>query len=311
MNDPLTSYERKAQAEVAVWRAKPPGAVAKALAVLNKPLQKPIELVMDKTPVGKAAEGVLRVAMDGASWSVNEDRILASYRSDGQRVESLDDIRYRVPLDGMDRQAGKLAKAYRSGAGGEGAVLGVAAFYGPAAGAAALAGDLVALTGIACRAAAHHAAVYGYRVDTAAEQALALSVLSGASSADLPAKELALKELRDIAVMAAKKKTWKELEKNALVKALQEGAERLGYGLTKAKLGGVVAGLGVVIGGGYNAWFLHNVCDWAFNIYRERHIMDKLAAHDANAHMQPPVDNGVVDADVVEDDENEGGTEAA
>lgn len=297
MEGTLTDYEISARNQDAAWRQQSLGKSAQALGLLNKPFEKPLELLMAKTPVGKAMEGVVRVVMDGASWSVSEDRIVETYRDSGYRVSSLEDVRAAVPLEEMDREASALAKRYRLAAGAEGAGAGAAAFWGPWAGAAALGADLVALTSVACRAVAHHAAVYGYRVDSLEQQATALAVLGGASSTDLLNKQLALKELQNIAVMVTQKKTWKELEERALVRALREAADRLPYTLTKGKLGGVVAGVAVVIGGGYKAWYVHNVCDWAYHIYREQHIDAKQPEPRSERLDRTPES---VDADVIE-----------
>lgn len=161
--------------------------------------------------------------------------------------------------------------------GAEGAAAGAGSLGGPGVGAAALAADITALTTVACRAAAHHAAVYGYRVETPAERALALAVLNGATSPTDLAKQTALANITKISTAIAKKKTWETLEGFALVKIIQEAAEKLGLNLTKAKLAQVVAVIGVVVGGGYNAWYMTRVGEWSYWTYREHALHDKQA----------------------------------
>jgi hypothetical protein len=220
--------------------------------------------------------------------------------------------------------AARIARGYRWGMGAEGAAAGAGSLGGPGVGAAALAADITALTTVACRAAAHHAGVYGYRVETPAERALALAVLNGATSPTDLAKQGALANITKISTAIAKKKTWETLETFALVKVIQEAAEKLGINLTKAKLAQVVAVIGIAIGGGYNAWYMTRVCEWSYWIYREHALHDKQAgfrdmdedpaAPESRAATEASIDAEPPDAEVVEDlpatdDEHEGGAD--
>ena len=303
----LTTYEQEAVNAIAKWRAQPPGAVAKYLGKATRFVEKPTEWVMDKTVIGKVVQGILEVAMDAGSWTVDEDRIFAAYAKRGITVSSLDDVRVKVSLEEKDRAASRVAKAYRWGAGGEGAAAGAGGLAGPGVGALALAGDVAALTTVACRAAAHHAAIYGYRVETPAERALALSVLSGATAPTSVAKQAALADVIRISKMVAQKKTWEQLEKSVLVKAIQEAAEKLGINLTKAKLGQVIAVVGVFIGGGYNAWYMTRVCEWSYWTYRGHAIADKQAGFPDREQTAsaPSAPADYVDAEVVDEGDSE------
>jgi hypothetical protein len=320
MSQVLTKYEEEALEAIVKWRAQPPGRIAAYLGKATSVIEKPTELLLDRTLVGKVVKGILEVAMDAGSWTVNEDRVVEAFVNRGVGVNSFEDIRTSVRLEDKDRMAARIAKGYRWGMGAEGAAAGAGSMGGPGVGAAALAADITALTTVACRAAAHHAAVYGYRVESPAERALALAVLNGATSPTDLAKQTALANITKISTAIAKKKTWETLESFALVKVIQEAAEKLGVNLTKAKLAQVVAVVGVVIGGGYNAWYMTRVCEWSYWTYREHALHDKqtgfrdmdedLAVRDtgkateAPSHAEPP------DAEVVElaaDDEDEGG----
>jgi hypothetical protein len=292
----FTEYEHKASLETELWKKRPPGKVARALGLLNKPLEKPVGWLMDRTVVGKVLEGVLQVAMDGASWSVADSRVVDHYRQHGFEISTIEDVRTKVPMEAMDRHALLIGKRYRLTAGVEGGAAGAGALAGPQAGAAALAADLVALTGLSCRCVAHYAAVYGFRVDEPHQRAMAMRVLVGATSADMAAKETALLELRAVALMVAKKKTWSELEKSALVKAVQEAAERMSINLTKAKLGQVVAVLGMLVGSGFNSWYLTKVSEWSYYTYRELHLKDKREPSDDRSD-----DDESIDGEAIED----------
>ena len=321
MSQELTKYEQEALEAIVKWRAQPPGRIAAYLGKATRVIEKPTELLMDRTLVGKVVKGILEVAMDAGSWTVNDDRVVEAFVSRGVEVNSFEDIRTSVRLKDKDRMAARIAKGYRWGMGAEGAAAGAGSLGGPGVGAAALAADITALTTVACRAAAHHAAVYGYRVETPAERALALAVLNGATSPTDLAKQTALANITKISTAIAKKKTWETLESFALVKVIQEAAEKLGVNLTKAKLAQVVAVIGVVIGGGYNAWYMTRVCEWSYWIYREhalhdkqagfRHVDEDVAAPDTGTPTEAPIDAEPPDVEVVEqlaaDDEDEGG----
>ena len=82
-------------------------------------------------------------------------------------------------------------------------------------------------------------------------------------------------QLVRIAQDVAKKKTWKELEKQTLVKIIQQITKTLGTRLTKAKLAQIVPVAGAVVGGGFNTYFTMKVCDAAFYLYRERFLAQK------------------------------------
>jgi EcsC protein family len=305
----LTKYEHEALEAIVKWRAQPPGRVATYLGKATQVIEKPTELLMD-TAVGKVVKGIVEIAMDAGSWTVDEDRVVEAFAKRGVEVNSFDDIRTSVKLKDKDRMAARIAKGYRWGMGAEGAAAGAGSMGGPAVGAAALAADITALTTVACRAAAHHAAVYGYRVETPAERALALAVLNGATSPTDLAKQTALANITKISADIAKKKTWEKLESYALVKVIQEAAEKLGINLTKAKLAQVVAVIGIAIGGGYNAWYMSRVCEWSYWIYREHALQDKQAGFpdlddDAPTELhpaeEPPFVVELSDADVVDE----------
>lgn len=61
------------------------------------------------------------------------------------------------------------------------------------------------------------------------------------------------------------------------MRAVQDAAEKLGVRLTKAKLGQVIAIVGIVVGAGYNAWYIDQVCTWGSWTYRAHYLEDKLA----------------------------------
>src|SRR5690606_1618153 len=107
------------------------------------------------------------------------------------------------------------------------------------------------------------------------ERLFARNVLGLASSPNDAAKGVAMGQLVRIAQDVAKKKAWKELDKHAFVRILQQIAKALGIRLTKAKLAQAVPLTGAAVGGGFNAYYTAKVCDAANHLYRERFLAQK------------------------------------
>jgi EcsC family protein len=252
--------------------------------------------------VHRALDGVMNVVLDGAGVTLSEERIIEGYRKLGYTLDRFEDIRTQVPLEAMDKQAAKLARRYRVALVAEGGGAGLASAFPPAA-VPALATDVVTVSTVATRAATHYAMNYGFRVESPPERALALSVLNGATSPDLAAKQVALGEVARVAKMVAQKKTWEQLEKRALVRAIRQAAKTLTNRLTKAKLGQLVAVVGIVVGGGYNGWYMTRVAEWGYFTYRDLHLKEKERLAES--------DGSVIDAEVIDDDEDTDEDQAA
>lgn len=67
MSQELTRYEQEALEAIVKWRAQPPGRVAAYLGKATWVIEKPTELLMDHTLVGKVVKGILEAAMDAGS----------------------------------------------------------------------------------------------------------------------------------------------------------------------------------------------------------------------------------------------------
>lgn len=115
--------------------------------------------------------------------------------------------------------------------------------------------DLVALISLNLRAIGEYATYYGFNVHSQEERLFAMNVLGFASSPTDASKDLAMAQLVRIAQDVAKKRTWKELEKHAFARVIQQIAKALGVRLTKAKLAQIIPAAGAVVGGGFNAYF--------------------------------------------------------
>lgn len=267
----MNSYDQQALAEVMAWRAPKESAISKFLSPLTKKVEKASNWAAD-TRLGivlvKAAAGAVAVVNDGAAWSVRTNAVLAEYRKDGHHgISELGDI-YSLTLLDVEKTIGYLASKYRALALAEGTAAGTLGLPGMAV-------DIPALIALALRAVNEYATYYGYDVSLESERYVALTILAVSTGGDSAAKQVAMSEVAKATVMAAKKKTWDELQRVALVRLIQKIAEQLGIRLTKAKLAQVLPVVGGAVGGGFNAWYISKVCFAARMVYRERFLREK------------------------------------
>ncbi len=157
----------------------------------------------------------------------------------------------------------------------------------PAAALAVIPADVAALLALNLRALGEYATYCGFDVSLPKERLFALNVLALASSPSDSSKQVALAQLVRIARDAALKKTWRNLERHAGVRAVQRIAQALSIRLTKAKLAQVVPVAGAVIGGGFNAYYTDKVCKAAFYLYRERFLAEKYGVDEIEVTVEP------------------------
>ncbi len=292
----LSEYEQRALAEIHRFKTPQPGWAGEALQALNGPLDKLGDGVMNTPGVGwvvrKAAMGLVSVANDVAQWSVRPDAVLAEYQGHGVEVYSLEDLAV-LDLSQVDQAIGWLGAKYKGIATGEGALAGVAGLPG-------IPPDIVALVTLNLRAIGEYATYCGFDVSLQQERLFAMHVLAHASSPDDASKYMALAQLVRIAKDLAKHRTWKELERHALVRVIQQIAKVLGIRLTKAKLAQLIPALGAVVGAGFNVYFTSRVCDTAYYLYRERFLARKSG--DAALVGGPPPAPNLLEAGYEEED---------
>lgn len=267
----MKSYDQQALAELIEWRNPKDSAISKFLRPVTEKVEQASNWAAD-TRVGvvllKAAAGAVAVVNDGAAWSVRIDTILAEYREDGHlAVSALEDIQRLALLD-VEKTIGYLASKYRALALAEGTATGMMGLPGMAV-------DIPALIGLALRAVNEYATYYGYDVSLESERYVAMTILAVSTGGDSAAKQAAMSEVAKATVMAAKKKTWDELQRVAVVRLIQKIAEQLGIRLTKAKLAQILPVVGGAVGGGFNAWYIGKVCFAARMVYRERFLREK------------------------------------
>lgn len=139
----------------------------------------------------------------------------------------------------------------------------------------AIAGDVGVSLGLLGRSIAEVAVHYGYDPSEPEEEIFLMSVLSYSSAASLEGKTAALAGLSRLAQQMMRQATWKELEKDVVVKAIQSIFTKLGLRLTHKRLAQVVPVVGGIISAGLSYDMQNRALRDASRIYRVRYLVDK------------------------------------
>jgi hypothetical protein len=267
----LSPYEQRAHREIDLFKNPPRSWLGDVWETVNKPLEWAGDVAFDN-PVGsvvaKAVAGIVSTLNDGASWSVRVDAIYEEFRAAGHAsVQGGADIKH-LDLRDVDKTVGYLAAKYKVMAGGEGAAAGTLGFPG-------IAIDIPVLVSLALRAVNEYATYYGFDLSLQHEQAFAVSILGAASCPTVAAKQVAMAELSKLSVLISQPKTWAELQRLVSVQVIKRIALVLGIRLTKAKLAQVVPLVGAGVGAGFNASYVAKVTRTAYQLYRERFLIEK------------------------------------
>lgn len=141
--------------------------------------------------------------------------------------------------------------------------------------AAAIAGDIAVSLGLLGRSVAEVAVHYGYNPSEPEEEIFLMSVLTYSSAASLEGKTAVLAGLSKLAQQMMRQATWKELEKDVVVKAIQSIFTKLGLRLTHKRLAQVVPVVGGVISAGLSYDMQNRALRDASRIYRVRYLVEK------------------------------------
>lgn len=289
-----SDYEERARRQIWEWKNPKQSWFDQAMAVVSWPLDKASKAASNVPGLGRVLEnsfsGTLSVVNDVSQWSVRPEAVLTEYRRfTGTPIQNLSQI-YQLDLESVDRVIGWLDTKYEGLALVEGAAAGIAGTFNPAVAAAIIPADVVALMTLNLRAVGEYATYCGFDVSSQEERLFALNVLAYASSPTDTSKRIALSQLVRIARDVALRKTWKDLEKHAAIKAIRTIAKALSIRLTKAKLAQIVPVAGAIIGGGFNAYYTDRVCKAAFYLYRERFLAAKYGAEEIETTVTEATD---------------------
>ena len=269
-----SDYERRAYDQIQKWKKPERGWFGQKMQSIRWPfetLRTRIKNFAEQRKLNeviqKALVGCMGLLGDAAAWSVRPEAVYSEFRRAAHNVDHHTDV-FELDLQQVDAVVGWLDAKYKGLALAEGTATG-------ATGVPGLIVDIPALITLNLRAIAEYATYYGLDIASQRERLFALNVLCLASSSTDVAKTRVMAQLARIGKDIAKNKTWKDLEKAALVKMIQQVAKALRIRLTKAKLAQAVPIMGAAVGGGFNAFYAAQVCDTAYHLYRERFLVEK------------------------------------
>ncbi|MGM3193259.1 EcsC family protein [Dickeya dadantii subsp. dieffenbachiae] len=199
----MNDYEKRALAEIHIWKNPQLTWFDKALSVINKPLDYVGDLILDNDTIGdvikKAINGLVGVCNDAAQWSVRPESIFEEFRDDGHyNIKSHNDIHF-LPLENIDKTVGFLGAKYK----------GIALTQGAGTGSIGLPGliiDIPLIVTLNLRAIGEYATYYGFDIDNQEERLYAFNLLGLASSPSDVSKNLAMAQLLKISQDVARKK---------------------------------------------------------------------------------------------------------
>ncbi|MAT17634.1 MAG: hypothetical protein CMF56_03580 [Leifsonia sp.] len=180
--------------------------------------------------------------------------------------------------------------------------------------AAAIAGDVAASLALLGRATAEVAVHYGFDPNEPGEEIFLMGVLSYSTAASVEGKVGALTALSKLSQQMMRRATWKELEKDVLVKVIQAVFTKIGIRLTHKRLAQVVPVVGGVVSAGLSYDMLSRAVRDASHVYRARYLaqkhglsFDDWVSHAASAQkispgLQHELDEAPVDVEAEVDE---------
>jgi len=260
----LDEYEKEQMRAIDEWKQEKPSAVKTALARVMFP----ISLIIQAVVPSSAIRGAISGASAAAEWLVDEADVI---RKGG--VAAIDELRTKdLPL------SDKLANDVHNWAVGiasvEGIGTGVWGIYG-------LALDIPFIFALALRTIHKIGLCYGFRCKDEEGQRFVLALLSAACPNTPGEKADAVKILRTIDVMIARKtlKTvaekaaQRQLAKEAVMIRIKNLGRQLGMNISERKVLQAIPAIGAVVGALVNGWFINDVGWAARRAFQERWLI--------------------------------------
>ncbi len=315
----MTQYESARWYDIQEWRSTTRKSFADRLPDKVQERTKQVAQrageVWDKLPGNNALENVLASAIQGGfdmALDVTESTIkeheVVQHVTRGLEIDAscYDDLR-SLELSILDERAPKNAKKRAAVAAGHGAAAGFAAGGATAAGASSggmgalpaagivvstILADTAAVSIGSIQAAANVGAHYGYDPTRPAERAMMMSLLGNAFAADA-AKAQALRQVRQLALDLAAKRTVNDLSERTLYRMMLRLYGALMLDTAKRSLAKGLPALGAGIGAATNYHTVRRTIVAADHAYPERWLLDKYESGPVEV-----LDVGVVEAAV-------------
>ncbi|MCG3878038.1 EcsC family protein [Psychrobacter sp. Ps6] len=268
------AYEAQVREEIEAWKNPDKGVLDKAFAVLNTPIVAAGDALMDVPQFGdalkKATEQTISTLSNAANWTLNIQDVIESYQEEpdieGSSIKTLSDIKH-LPIAVVDKQVKLLKSKYVALTSAQGVTTGVVGWVGIPA-------DVVGLITANLRAIGEYATYYGFDMNDKGEQLFAMSLLAVATSASAEARKAALDDTRAM-IKDPETQAFNQINEEVMSRVLRQTATKVATNMVKTKAAQIIPAVGAVVAGGVNANYTANVCEAAYQCYRER-FLDRL-----------------------------------
>lgn len=288
----LTPYERQALEEIRRWPDEEPGLLEEVFNTVLRPIEWILEQVVPREAqqtLQEAVLGALEFLKEVSFWTYSEKTILAEARELGIRVARCEDLAMH-DMEKFDALARKQFDSNQLMAALEGAGCG-------AGGLALVAADIPILFGLVLRAIQQIGTCYGFDMRDPLMWPVILHVLNAASAGKAAVKAAILADMTLAAKALAKNWTYKRIAEKtqtgiaviALKNSVKGLPREIAGWVTKRKLAQLIPLAGAAIGAGFNYWFLSQVCNSAYMIFRNIHLK-KLREPQENPPNMPCAD---------------------
>lgn len=289
-----TEYERRVRAEIDDWENRPPGALAKALVKVTKPVAKLAASTASKLPadvietIQKAVLGVLEGANDLARMTYSDQKILEEAQALGIEVGSIAELA-EVDLEKLDRLSAQQIMSNKLMAAVEGAITGAGGFAG-------IAVDIPVVIGVSLRVTQQIGESYGFDMSEPMMRHVALRALSLGTAGTAGSKAIALTEMEVLGTMLRAGWTYERMaahsQLGAAIKALKAATKHLpreiSKQVTKRVLVKAVPVLSVGVGAAFNYWLISSTAFSARMLFRKLYLERKYPTHLADIIDIPP-----------------------
>jgi hypothetical protein len=269
-------YLETARKEIAAWEAQGPGFVSRVGDAVLWPAQRAAEAMVPASvqeSATKAVHAILTNLGDVAQRTVPGNKLRETI---AKRLTHLPDpANPSAELWARDKQARISWNVHVGLAAAEGAGTGAVGLPG-------LVADIPAFLTITLRQLQEMAVIYGFDPDAPEERDYLLHVLRTGGAGDRKYKLeylLVLKQVEELLLRASLRNAAgqlaaRELSKFSLVATLRQLAHTLAVQLTKRKALQMIPVIGAVVGGCFNAAFIHDVANAGYHCYRRRFLQN-------------------------------------
>lgn len=270
---PLTEYEQKVQAEVdKFFRSPEEGPLGRISRVLFKPVELVAERIIPDRVLEIAGDGIEAALKQVASLSdrtVGASDVLADARNLGVKAATVGDLRSQ-DLEQLDRLSQTIASQNSLIGALEGAGCGLGGIY-------LLAADIPLLFGVAFRVVRLIGCAYGVDPSAAGEKLIAFKIfeLAAGGTRDRYGALLEIEALKDeLDGLDPQERAEKAAVLAGLI-ASREVVRKIVQALMGRKLIQSIPLAGMLVGAGFNYYFVADVAQCARQVYRKRTLDER------------------------------------